>query len=490
MTLLSPPRPRRSIPQPKIKRRDLYPTKTEDEYAKYLKGKRLIFVGPAGYLNGQGKGDWINSFDVVVKPNWGNTQDPRDYGRTDVLYKRALKLRADDEALVESLIGVNLKWLIGVDNGWARIDDTLKKRLDGHVSYFNEKNIRPALSRQMGTSALVGMVAVKHLLTMPIESLTITGCDFYMSGYGENYGGTDYRQWVKRKEGTIGPTHDGPTQLRWLKTERQHDARLRFDDVLDQLAKSNVLPDMRVMEGVTIIIPARYGSSRFPGKPLAPILGKPMILHVCERVSHMGASVIVATDDARISEVVTAAGHKAVMTNDAMTGTDRVAAAMEKATGRGVGAQRNNIFVNVQGDEPLIDPSAIIAVVEAKRKNRFEVINAMTELQPDEAESRDVVKAVVKKDKRLAYASRLPIPGGREGNQAKWKQLGLYAFNRDELRKFTAYGKRSPLEIAEDVEILRFIDMGHPVRMVEVKGSAQSVDQPEHIAIVEGLMRR
>ncbi len=149
-----------------------------------------------------------------------------------------------------------------------------------------------------------------------------------------------------------------------------------------------------------------------------------------------------------------------------------------------------NIFVNVQGDEPLIDPSAIVAVVEAKRKNRASVINAMTALQPDEAESRDVVKAVVKKDKMLAYASRLPIPGGREGNQAKWKQLGLYAFNRDELRKFVAYGKRSPLEAAEDVEILRFVDMGHPVRMVEVKGSAQSVDQPEHIAIVEGLMQQ
>lgn len=487
MTLLSPPR---ATIRQKVRRRDIYPPNVQDDYAKYLKGKRVIFVGPAGYLDGQRKGKWINSFDVVVKPNWGQTQDPRDYGRTDVLYKRALKLTADDEALVESLVAAGLKWLVGVDNGWAKMDAFLQKRLEGRISWFIEKNVRPALSRQMGTSALVGMVAVKHLLTMPIESLTITGCDFYMTGYGTNYGGSDYRQWVKRKEGTIGPTHDGPTQLRWLKSEREHDARLHFDDVLDRLANSNTLPDMRMMEGVTIIIPARYGSSRFPGKPLAEILGKPMILHVCERVARMGANVVVATDDDRIAGVVIAAGHKAVMTNDALTGTDRVAAAMEKITGRGVGAQRQNIFVNVQGDEPLIDTSAVIAVVEAKRKNRFEVINAMTELQPDEAESRDVVKAVVKKDHRLAYASRLPIPGGREGNQAKWKQLGLYAFNRDELRKFAAYGKRSPLEVAEDVEILRFVEMGHPVRMVEVKGSAQSVDQPEHIAIVEGLMQQ
>lgn len=485
MTVLSPPR---ATIRQKVRRRDFMPRNVQDDYAKYLKGKRVIFVGPAGYLDGARKGDWINSFDVVAKPNWGQTQDPRDYGRTDVLYKRALKLRADDEALVESLIDADLKWLVGVDNGWARMDDFLQKRLEGKVSWFIEKNVRPALTRQMGTSALVGMVAVKHLLTMPIESLTITGCDFYMSGYGANYGGVEYRQWVKRKEGTIGPTHDGPTQLRWLKNEREHDARLIFDDVLDELAKSQTLPDLRIMEGVTIIIPARYGSSRFPGKPLAEILGKPMILHVCDRVARMGANVVVATDDARIAGVVTAAGHKAVMTNDALTGTDRVAAAAEKI-GRPT-RQSGNIFVNVQGDEPLIDPSAIIAVVEAKRKNRFEVINAMTALQPDEAESRDVVKAVVKKDKRLAYASRLPIPGGREGNQAKWKQLGLYAFNREELRKFAAYGKRSPLEAAEDVEILRFVEMGLPVRMVEVKGSAQSVDQPEHIAIVEGLMQQ
>lgn len=342
--------------------------------------------------------------------------------------------------------------------------------------------------REVGTSPLVGMVAVKHLLTMPIESLTITGCDFYLSGYGKDYGGLDYRQWVKRTEGTIGPTHDGPRQLRWLADQRQRDPRLNFDEELDRIAKLPALPDKKAMEGVTIIIPARYGSSRFPGKPLAEINGKAMILHVCERVARLGAKVIVATDDQRIQQAVAGAGHTAVMTSDALTGTDRVAAAVEKLS-RG-GRQSRDIFVNVQGDEPLIDANAIIAVVEAKRKNRFEVINAMTELQPGEAENRDVVKAVVKKDKRLVYASRLPLPAGREGHQAKWKQLGLYAFNREDLRKFTGHGRRAELEAAEDVEILRFIEIGVPVRMVVVRGSAQAVDKPEHIAIVEELMRQ
>lgn len=480
--------PTRPAIRPKIRRKDLYPPDVRGDYAQFLKGKRVIFVGPAGYLDGKGKGDWINSFDVVVKPNWGPTQSTKDYGRTDVLYKRALKLRAGDEALIQNFIDVDLKWLVGVDNGWINISEYIEKRLEGRIGFFVEKQTRSALMREVGTSPLVGMVAVKHLLTMPIESLTITGCDFYLSGYGKDYGGLDYRQWVKRTEGTIGPTHDGPRQLRWLADQRQRDPRLNFDEELDRIAKLPALPDKKAMEGVTIIIPARYGSSRFPGKPLAEINGKAMILHVCERVARLGAKVIVATDDQRIQQAVAGAGHTAVMTSDALTGTDRVGAAVEKLS-RG-GRQSRDIFVNVQGDEPLIDPNAIIAVVEAKRKNRFEVINAMTELQPDEAENRDVVKAVVKKDKRLVYASRLPVPAGREGHQARWKQLGLYAFNREDLRKFTGHGRRAELEAAEDIEILRFIEIGVPVRMVIVRGSAQAVDKPEHIAIVEELMRQ
>jgi 3-deoxy-manno-octulosonate cytidylyltransferase (CMP-KDO synthetase) len=467
------PRPKFKLPKK--------PHDVRDDYAAFMRGKRVILVGPAGYLQNRKRGAWIDSFDVVVKLNWGETLNAKDYGsRTDVLYKRLLKLGHADDMLISEYEQAGMKWLIAIDSQQNKSAPYINSVIGGRIPWFVDVTTRQALTRELGTSALIGPVAVRHILNMGVESLTVTGCDFYLTGYAGEYGGKVYRHYMKRREGIIGPTHDGPKQLRWLANERARDARLVFDDVLDDLANNQALPDPRVAEGVTVIIPARYASSRFPGKPLAPINGKPMILHVCERVKRLGCTVMVATDDKRIEEVVTAAGFKAVMTSDALTGTDRVAQAALK-TARG-GRQMGRIIVNVQGDEPLVDSAAIIAVIEAKRKNRFDVINAMTPLKPGELENRNAVKAVVKKDKHLAYCSRHPVP-------TQWKQLGLYAFSPDQLQQYAAQGKRSGMEAGEDVEILRFLDMGVPVRMVEVRGSAQAVDRPEDIAIVEGLMK-
>lgn len=456
-----------------------------DQYAAWLKGKSVIVVGPAGYLKGRNQGAWIDSHDVVVKLNWGETLSHEDYGsRTDVLYKRLLKLGHADEILIDEYVAAGIEWLVAIDNPIrATAQRYLQDTIGDRIKWFSDWQSRTEVLREVGNSPLLGLIVVRDLLKHEVASVTITGCDFYVTGYAPEYGGQPYRSYMKRREGTIGPTHDAPKQLRWLQAQREKDPRLHFDERLTEIASAQ-LPDMRVMQGVTAIIPARYASSRFPGKPLAEINGKAMILHVCERVARIIPDVAVATDDQRIADVVKAAGYKAVMTPPALTGTDRVAYAVTKLP-----QAKANIYVNVQGDEPLIDQGALIALVEAKRKERFAVVNAVTKLRPEEAESRDVVKAVIKKGKALVYCSRAAIPAGREGHSAAWKQLGLYAFDRESLRKFAAYGKRSALEEAEDVEILRFLDLGVPVRVVEVKGAMQAVDRPEDIARVEELMR-
>lgn len=476
----SRPAPRRKFEKPPPNARQLY--------FDWLRGKRVIVVGPAGYLSGRGLGPWIDSHDVVVKLNWGETLPAADYGsRTDVLYKRLLKLGHADDILIDEYVAAGIKWVVAVDSPHTRNQQYLEKTIGNRIQWFIDWTTRTELMREMGNSPLLGPIAIKDLLAhSSVKSITVAGCDFYLTGYGPKYGGTTYRTYMKRREGTIGPTHDGSKQLRWLVAQREKDRRLTFDDRLNEIAEMANLPDRKVTQGVVAIIPARYGSSRFPGKPLAPIAGKPMILHVCERVRQVIDNVVVATDDERIAAVVTGAGFKAIITPEALTGTDRVAWAVSKLQ-----PAKANIYVNVQGDEPLVDPTAILALVEAKRKSKYRfasVLNAMTALQPEEAESRDVVKAVIRKGKALVYCSRSPVPTGREGHAAQWKQLGLYAFDRAALRKFADFGKRSGLEAAEDVEILRFIDMGVPVQMVEVKGSTQAVDRPDDIAKVEALL--
>lgn len=457
-----------------------------EEYAGYLKNKRCIIVGPAGYLEGKGLGEWIDSFDVVVRLNWDGYISPElqiDYGkRCDVLYKRLLKLGQVDFIDVEEFKQANMQWCIAVDSPMNTQHIRHMNNMVGNkINWFVESRVRQEVFRQVGSSPLVGTVALKHLLDHDIQSLMITGCDFYLTGYHNEYGGREYRESMQRKEGVISPTHNAGSQLRYWNRLAAEDERLSFDETLTEISKhTTFISDASLLQSTVAIIPARYESSRFPGKPLALINGKPMILHVCERVSRMGIKPYVATDDSRIEAVVKEAGFQVIMTNLALTGTDRVAEAAKRINAK--------TYINIQGDEPLVDIETIIALIEMKRKYPHEVVNAMTPLQSGEADDRNVVKAVVRGGKHLVYASRAAVPAGKDGNKAYWKQLGIYAFNKRELQIFASLGKRAELEEAEDVEILRFIEMGIPVRMVAVKSATQAVDLPEHIQIVERLM--
>jgi len=238
-----------------------------------------------------------------------------------------------------------------------------------------------------------------------------------------------------------------------------------------------------------VIIPARYGSSRFPGKPLIPLLGKPMILWCAELSARaVGAeNTYVATEDSRIVDVVEAAGFRAVMTSSAaLTGTDRLA---EAAVGLDY-----DIYVNVQGDETLIDPDDIRRVAARKAQDMSIIVNGFCWMEPDEdPHSPNIPKVVATEDGRMLYMSRSALPGFKDPSCAPLryrKQVCIYAFTRDELRAYAAFGRKSAVEASEDIEILRFCELGYQIALVETRPGSLAVDVPEDVAPVEAALRR
>jgi 3-deoxy-manno-octulosonate cytidylyltransferase (CMP-KDO synthetase) len=233
-----------------------------------------------------------------------------------------------------------------------------------------------------------------------------------------------------------------------------------------------------------IIIPARFKSSRFPGKPLTPILGKPMILWVAEICAKALPIefVYIATDDSRIKEIVEKAGFNVVMTSEkALTGTDRIADAANQIDA--------DIYINVQGDEPLLNPNDILSIIDIKKKHPNEVINGYCRIADNEnPESLNIPKVVFNESNQMLYMSRNLIPG-MKSKQIKppnyFKQVCIYAFNKNELLDFVNFGRKSTIEHYEDIEILRFLDIGTKIRVVETSGSSLAVDVPDDVKKVE-----
>ena len=246
---------------------------------------------------------------------------------------------------------------------------------------------------------------------------------------------------------------------------------------------------------VTALIPARYASSRFPGKPLADILGKPMIQWVYERTLQAGsiARVIVATDDERIARAVREFGGEVAMTSpDHPTGTDRlaeVAASIE-----------TDLIVNVQGDEPLIDPRMIDQAVAPLRKNRGIPMGTLKcpLASMEEYRSANVVKVVTDRQGFALYFSRAPIPhprefagdlSGRLEELGAFKHVGLYVYRKDFLLTFAKLPP-TPLENLEKLEQLRALEHGFRIRVVETRLTSQGVDTPDDLdRVVETLAR-
>lgn len=226
------------------------------------------------------------------------------------------------------------------------------------------------------------------------------------------------------------------------------------------------------------VIPARYESSRFPGKPLADICGKPMIYWVAKRVSQctMLDTFCVATDDKRIYDTCTGFGFTAMMTKAThVNGTERVAEVADRTDG--------DIYINIQGDEPLIDPGSIDHMCrEFLATENAEFLQAGTEItDAKDLEDKTVVKMSVGKNGLVLYLSRACIPYPRIPNAYNpIKCLGLYGFSRQFLFDFVSMGE-SPLEKAEGIEQLRALENDRSIRFVMVNDDGKSVDTPEDL---------
>ncbi|SFT61854.1 3-deoxy-manno-octulosonate cytidylyltransferase (CMP-KDO synthetase) [Selenomonas sp. GACV-9] len=238
---------------------------------------------------------------------------------------------------------------------------------------------------------------------------------------------------------------------------------------------------------VLCVIPARYASTRLPGKPLKDIAGKPMVCRVYERASQAGkvSKTLVATDDERILQAVKANGGEAMMTRkDHPTGTDRlaeVAAAFPEA----------ELIINVQGDEPLIEPSLIdelAAVFEAD--SNLKMATVKTEMiDRAEQENPNNVKVVTDKNGYALYFSRSLIPYPRNEGCPVYKHIGIYAYKRDFLLQYAKMGS-TPLEAAESLEQLRALENGYRIKVVETKAKFVGVDTAEDLQKVNEIYQK
>lgn len=240
---------------------------------------------------------------------------------------------------------------------------------------------------------------------------------------------------------------------------------------------------------VIAVIPARYASTRLPGKPLAQIAGRPMIQHVVERVRQAQnlTRVVVATDDQRIKTAVEGFGGEAMLTRpDHRTGTDRVAEVAVHVPAE--------IYLNVQGDEPLMDPGTIDLLVSSLLEDdSVQIATPCSAIrQPNDIMDPHITKVVRDFDGNALYFSHAPIPWVRDRGQdivvKHWKHIGLYAFRRDALLEFPTLPP-GELERAEQLEQLRWLENSFRIRVVETEYDAVSVDVPEDIPRVEQRLR-
>lgn len=237
------------------------------------------------------------------------------------------------------------------------------------------------------------------------------------------------------------------------------------------------------------VIPSRFASSRFPGKPLAMIHGKPMIQHVYERAASCGilSKVVVATDHDEIFNCVKSFGGEVMMTASThQSGTDRCAEIMQKLAGNG---EEFDVLVNIQGDEPFIDPIQITKLAECFLEPKTDIATLVKQINDiDELLSPNTVKAVLNKNSKALYFSRQPLPYCRsEEDPSKWlekgtyyKHIGIYAYRTNVLEEITQL-PLSVLEKSESLEQLRWLDNGYEIYVSQTDIEGLSVDTPEDL---------
>jgi len=236
------------------------------------------------------------------------------------------------------------------------------------------------------------------------------------------------------------------------------------------------------------IIPARYKSTRFPGKPLADILGKPMFWHVFNRARLCPelTSVVLATDDDRIFSAAEKLDVPVVMTrDDHKSGTDRVLEAAES-----IEVPQDAVVVNIQGDEPALKPAMISELIVPFKKPDVLVTTPIRKITSQEAENPDTVKVVFTSDGKALYFSRSPIPCSRENQEDEfYGHIGLYAFRMNALRQFVAL-QPGRLESTEKLEQLRLLENEIPVHVLVTKHRSIGVDRPGDIEKVVKILKK
>ena len=238
---------------------------------------------------------------------------------------------------------------------------------------------------------------------------------------------------------------------------------------------------------ILCVIPARYASTRLPGKPLADIVGKPMIQHVYERSAQatIPQQVVVATDDEKVFQAVQQFGGKVVMTSsEHQTGTDRLAEVASKYA-------EVDVIINVQGDEPLIDPKVIDELAqEFLNDTALQMASVMSIMEAEDYQNPNAVKVVTDLNNNALYFSRSLLPYPRVAGKANvYKHIGIYAYKKDFLLKFAKL-EPTPLEQSESLEQLRALENGYKIKMIKTKSKFIGVDSIEDLQTVNELLRK
>lgn len=235
------------------------------------------------------------------------------------------------------------------------------------------------------------------------------------------------------------------------------------------------------------IIPARWASSRFPGKPLHPLLGKPLLQHVFERATLCTGldELVIATDDDRIAALCKTMGAKVIQTrSDHPTGTDRIAEAAEQC-------EAATHVINIQGDEPLLEPALVDTLARELRNNcDLPMITAGSPLDnPELIADSNIVKLVIDRNQNALYFSRSPIPFRRSDTPSlpTYRHLGIYGYRVDFLRTFINLPP-SPLEMAEGLEQLRALENNATIRVHLTEHEAIGLDSPDQVPLIESLL--
>tara|TARA_B100000795_G_C22806749_1_gene445500 strand:+ start:5923 stop:6666 length:744 start_codon:yes stop_codon:yes gene_type:complete len=243
---------------------------------------------------------------------------------------------------------------------------------------------------------------------------------------------------------------------------------------------------MQSHDDYIVVIPARYDSSRLPGKPLIKISGIEMLLRTFNRCKEVvdAKKIFVATDNLMIEDFCISNNIQVVMTSDkCLTGTDRVAEVSKKIYAP--------VYINVQGDEPILNPKDLLDLINQSLDDPSSIFNGYCQIE-DESQyfSKNIPKVIFAENKDLLYMSRAAIPFSKSGDfKMSYRQVCIYGFPREALAIFSKNKEKTFFEMNEDIEILRFLELGCKIKMIEMSSDSVAVDIPDDILKVEKILK-